>query len=389
MQVFRAYFQIIKKHRMTILIYLIVFVALSVIITNMGGEQSTPISFSETKYKLAVFNNDGESLTEGLVHYLEENAQIVTIGRSTQDLQDALFYEQADCVVTIPKGFAQSFMEGDSGVQVEKMATAGKPAGIYMDFLINKYLNMAALYEKSMPAATQANIADYVAADLKNTSTVDYQRGSEPAEPSMLPYYFRFLAYSLLAMMMMGVSMVMMSFNEENINNRTLCAPLKPLRMNLQLVLANAVFALATWAIMCVFIFIMCGGVTFDTATILLCVNALIFTFVSLCIGFLAGKFIKNHGVQAAVTNVISLGFSFISGVFVDQELLGKTVQTIGSLTPSYWYVRAEEAIRNATAFNTATMRPVAESMLIQLGFAAAILIVTLAISKQRRKASV
>jgi len=132
--------------------------------------------------------------------------------------------------------------------------------------------------------------------------------------------------------------------------------------------------------------FIMYGGVTLNEGTILLCLNALVFTFTALSIGFLAGKFIRSLGAQAAIANVVSLGMSFISGVFVDQELLGKTVLNIASFTPSYWYVKAVGDIRSTVEFSAQNVAPIVNSMLIQLGFAAALLIIALAVSKQRRR---
>ena len=390
MQVFSAYFKVMRKHFMIIMMYLIVFVVLSAIISNVISGQSAPTSFYETKYKITLFNEDADApLAQGLEAYIGQNAQIVQIGDREQDIQDALFYEQADCVITIPQGFSDNFMSG-SNVQVDRMAAAGKPASIYTDFLVDRYLNMAALYANNMPQASQQDISGYVAEDLQKTASVEYRQDeAAPAPPSNITYYFQFLAYSLLAAMMMGVSLVMMSFNESNLSNRTLCAPLKPVRMNMQMVMANVVFALVVWAVMCGFILVSNAPVKFDASLVLLCINALVFTLVSLCIGFLAGKFIKSHGVQAAVTNVVSLGMSFLCGVFVEQALLGETVQTLGSFMPAYWYIRAVEAIRSMGTVTAQSIGPVVESMLIQLGFAAAILIVTLAISKQRRKAAV
>ena len=389
MQVFRAYFKVMQKHFKIIMIYLIVFVVLSAIISNVLSGQAAPASFFETKYKIALFNKDSDApLAQGLETYIGQNGQIVQIGSREQDIQDALFYGIADCVITIPEGFSENFLRGE-GVQIENTSTAGRPASVSAEFLVNRYLNLASLYAGSVPEASQADITAFVAQDLKKTASVDYKHSGPPPVSNNITFYFQFLAYSLLAAMMMGVSLVMMSFNETNINNRTLCAPLKPARMNMQMVLANVAFALLVWAAMCGYILVSAAPVKFDASLLLLCVNALVFTLVSLCIGFLVGKFIKSSGVQAALTNVVSLGMSFLCGVFVEQDLLGKTVQTLGSFMPTYWYIRAVEAIRGMGAVTAQSIGPVVESMLIQLGFAAAILIVTMAVSKQRRKTAV
>lgn len=188
MQVFKAYFQVMKKHLMLIMIYLIVFVVLSAIISGIISGQSAPASFFETKYNIALFNDDGNApLAQGLKQYIENNAQLVEIGGGEQEIQDALFYGRADCVVTIPQGFAEDFMNGNSP-QIENMAAAGMPASVYMDFMVNKYLNMAALYAKNMPGATQADIADYVVADLEKTAAVDFRQTAAPAPPSPITY---------------------------------------------------------------------------------------------------------------------------------------------------------------------------------------------------------
>ncbi len=389
MQVFNAYFKVVRKHFKLIMIYLIVFVVLSAIISNVISAQSAPDAYSETKYKIALFNEDGEAaLAQGLEEYISQNSNIVEIEGDEHQLQDALFYEQADCVVTIPQDFSDRFMSG-SAVQVERMSAAGKPASIYTDFMVDRYLGMAALYVQSMPQATQQDIANYVAEDLQKSAALEYrQPETASAQPNVITFYFQFLAYSLLAAMMMGVSLVMMSFNETNLSNRMSCSPLKSGRMNLQMVLANVVFALLVWAVMCAYILVSSAPVKLDASLILFCINSLIFTLVSLSIGFLMGKFIKNSGVQAALTNVISLGMSFLCGVFVEQAMLGKTVQTLGSFMPTYWYVRAVNAIGSMGEVSAQSIAPVVESMLIQLGFAVAILIVTLAVSKQRRKAA-
>jgi ABC-type uncharacterized transport system permease subunit len=80
-----------------------------------------------------------------------------------------------------------------------------------------------------------------------------------------------------------------------------------------------------------------------------------------------------------------TMTLSFIIGVFVPQQLLGKTVQTIASFTPIYWYVKANNDIHNLIIFNSENLKPILSSMLIELGFAAAIFAVTLVIIKQKR----
>lgn len=254
-----------------------------------------------------------------------------------------------------------------------------------MDYLVNKYLNTVGLYVKNMPGSPETRIVENAQKDLEISAAVDLNTYGKAADTNYLSYYFQFFAYPIMAILIWGVTSFMMAYNEPDFRNRNLCSPVKPLRMNLQIVLGNLTFALAVWAALLALIFLIHGSVAFDTGTVLLCLNALAFTLVSLSIGFLAGRLVRTHPAQAAVTNVISLGICFISGVFVEQALLGKTVLTISSFTPGYWYVKAVDDIRNLTVIDAQSIMPIVYSMLIQLGFAVAIMATALAVTKQRR----
>ncbi len=386
MQVYKAYFKIIKKHIFSLLIYFGLFVAVAMIISNIFNTTAgTDGTFTETKIKLAFINEDaGAPLAENLGKYLAENAQIVQIKDTTEEIQDALFFGQISYALRVPAGFSESFMSGGN-VSLQKTAPSLTAGSVNIDFLVNRYLNTAQLYADHVPGITQGSIVQNVEKDLAHSADVQLNDYNKSAEVDALSYYFRFIAYSMLAILIMGITTIMMVFNQTDLNNRNLCSPLGRTKMNVQMVLANATFALIVWAALCAMTFVMYGSVHVDTGIVLLCVNALIFTVVSLAIAFLAGKFIKSVSAQAAIANVVSLGISFISGVFVGQELLGKTVLTIASFTPGYWYVKAVNDIRDMTVYSTANMLPVIYSMLIQLGFAAALFIIALAVSKQSK----
>jgi ABC-2 type transport system permease protein len=200
-----------------------------------------------------------------------------------------------------------------------------------------------------------------------------------------LSYYFSFSAYPLLAVLFMGVTAIMLIFNNTDLAKRNRCSPLTNFKMNMQLFLGNVTFALAVWMAVCTLNLLLYSRSAAGSGVVFLCLNALVFTVVCLSIGFLAGKYVKNGVVQSALANVISLGLSFISGVFVEQALLGSTVLKIASFTPAYWYVKATGSIRDLSEYSFASMTPIFTDMLIQLGFAAAFVTISLVASKQNR----
>ena len=118
----------------------------------------------------------------------------------------------------------------------------------------------------------------------------------------------------------------------------------------------------------------------------LLSANALVYTLACLGISFLISQFIRKRNVQQPIANVLSLGTCFISGVFVPQSMLGGTVQTLASFTPTYWYVRAINEIDSLSVFTSQTVQPITGYLLIQAGFVIALLAVSLAVIRQKRQ---
>ncbi len=386
MQVFKAYFKIVRKHLLPLSIYVAVSLILFVMISGSLKSQSSA-QFNETKCTIAIINNDGSSpLIDGLTDYLSTKADIAVLRDNESEIQDALFFGNVSYVLRVPMGFTQSFLSGKNNTALEKSISENSASNVSVDLYVNKYLNVAALYVNNVAGMSESEIARNVLSDLKVTSDTVYTSDLAQATTFNLSYYFRIIAYSILAIMISGITTIMMSFSRKDFSMRIQCSPLSSRKMNLQMVLANGVFAVIVWALSCAFIFITYGRFMLTGGIILLCLNALVFTIAGLGIGFLAGKFVKDHIVQSAVVNVVALGTSFICGVFVSQELLGKTVLKIASFTPGYWYIKAEEDIKNMSDFSSASISPIINSMLIQLGFAAVFILIALAATKSRRK---
>ncbi|MFP4661668.1 MAG: hypothetical protein ACLFPF_05715 [Halanaerobiales bacterium] len=89
--------------------------------------------------------------------------------------------------------------------------------------------------------------------------------------------------------------------------------------------------------------------------------------------------------IGQAIANVVALGTSFISGLFVPQFLLGKTVLSIASFTPNYWYVKSNNSIVKLAELDIASLAPIFINMSIVFGFALAVLSITLVLIKQKR----
>lgn len=388
MQVYKAFFKVIYKNLSQIMIYVVVFILLAVLLSKT---YTNPVSanFTETKVNIVFINHDEDSkLVEGLKNYLTKNTNLVDIPDDTKKLQDALFFRQVEYIVKVPKGFTEGLLSGKA-LQLQKTTVPGSTSGIYLDSLINKYLNTAKTYTTNIVNLSQEQLIDYIDKDLVQKTEV--KLNSSPSEVSnneKCAYYFNYIAYSLFAILILGVCSVMMVFNNTDLKKRNLCSPLKLRSMNFQMILGNFSFAILAWFTMIFTSFIIYGSYMFTVKGLMLLLNSFIFTLAALSISFLIGNVIKSKGAMSAAANVFSLGTCFISGVFVPQALLGKKVLTIASFTPTYWYVKSNTIIASMVNFNIKNLEPIFLNMLIVLGFAVAVLAVTLVVIKQKRMSS-
>jgi ABC-2 type transport system permease protein len=385
MQVFSAYFKVVWKRKASLLIYLIVFIGVSMIITG-ELKQHSGSSFAETKSNVAILNHDGDSeLVRGLCDNLTAKADIVTIPDNSEGIQDALFYGNVDYVLVIPEGFADSFLKGDGTVSLQRTAGAQSTSGISSDLLVNRYLNLAELYLANSKNISEHELVQNVSRDLSNSVSVEQQASNDQIGTQNISFYFQFMAYPIISILLLGIPTIMMAFNEKELKKRMLCAPVTPFQMSLRLFSGNLIFSVAVWVVMCGITFMMAGMPKLTTGMLLMCLNALAFTVASLGIAFFAGKLLNSHIAISAVSNVVPLGMSFICGVFVSQELLGKTVLTIASFTPGYWYVKAVNEIGNLSEYSLNAASGIVLDVLIQLGFAAVFFVLALVASKQAK----
>lgn len=389
MQVYKALFKVIKKNLPMLMIYVVVFLFFAIFLSNVN---TNPLEedFTETKVNMVFINNDGDSLlAAGLEGYLGQNANFVFIPDESKQLQDALFFKEVEYILKIPKGFTASFLAG-SETELTKAAAPGSTSELYLNSLINKYLNTVRIYLSYTANLTIEELLARAEEDLAQKTTVRLEAltgKTETTKSEKCAYYYNYLAYSLIATLTLGVGAVMVVFNNLDLKRRTLWSPVKLRDLNLQLILGNLSYGLAAWLVMILASIIMYGSYMFSGKGLLFLLNSFIFTLAILSLSFLIANVIKSLNAANAVANVIALGSSFISGVFVPQALLGKTVLTIAGFTPTYWYVKTNNLIAELV-YQPHDLKPIFGNMLIVIGFAIGILLLTVVITNQKRTSS-
>ena len=384
MQVYKAFFRIIQKNLLQIIIYVFVFLAVSISLT-IAGVNPVQTEFTQTKISMAFFDYDNSSLSLGLKNHLAKTGRMADLADEAESIQDALFFREIEYALRVPQGFAEALMSGEEAY-IEKISVPASVSEVYLDNAVNKYLNTARIYISNTEGLSQEELADYIAADMEKSAKVEVNREIEELTLSQKAgNHYNYMAYSLFAVLILGVSSVMLVFQSQDLKNRNLCSPITLRNMNFQLILGNISYAVLAWMVMNLPSIFMFGSFMFTAKGLLLMANSLIFTMAALSISFLISILVTSPGAVSAAANVISLGSSFISGVFVPQELLSDTVLRISSFTPAYWYVKSNNDIAGMGEVTAMSRAPIFNNMLIILGFAAASFTIALVITKQRR----
>lgn len=386
MQVYKAFFKIVKSNLTEIIIYAAVFLFFGVVLGN-NASSPTDTDFTETKVNIAFINNDENSLIiDGIKEYLEEHANIVDIKNDKNEFQDALFFREAEYIIKIPKGFTDKILNNDKNVKIEKHTIPNSVSEVYMDNIINRYLNTVKMYTSTIKDISQNALVKYVNKDLSYSTKVEiseYESGY--TYNSNCKNYYNYLPYTMFAILVLGVSSVMVTFNDKDIRMRNLSSALTLRSFGFQMILGNITFAIALWFIIVVISFIMYKNYMFSINGFLLLLNSFAFTIAALSISLLIGNIVKSRNAMSGAANIVSLGSCFISGVFVPQEYLGDTVINIARFNPTYWYIKANNEISLLVNYNKENITPIAISMLIMLGFSLTIFAITLVVMKQRR----
>ena len=110
--------------------------------------------------------------------------------------------------------------------------------------------------------------------------------------------------------------------------------------------------------------------------------NVFAVMLVSLAVAFTVGTLVRSEAVVSSVVNVISLGMSFICGVFVSMDVLGKGVKAFAQFLPFYWYENVNQILAMNVGFTQAQQWGILKGLGIQVLFAVAIFCVGMVLDR-------
>ena len=145
MTVFKAFLKILNKNKFIVILY-------SCLLLTFGGtyinSSDTNINFSAKKPNITIVNYDKEEgITKDLIKYIKKNSKTPKIEDDEEKRSDALFYEDTNYIIYIPKNFNKDFMEGlNPEIKIKK---SNNYNAYYADRILKRYLKLINIYRKS------------------------------------------------------------------------------------------------------------------------------------------------------------------------------------------------------------------------------------------------
>lgn len=260
MIVFKTFWKILNKNKITIIIYTIMLLLFGV--SNMQTSEKS-MSFVASKPDVLIINSDEEKgITKDFIKYITENSNIVEIENNEDKINDALFYRDVNYVIYIPEKFSENFMDGKN--PEIKIKTTGDYQASYEEMIISKYIKVANIYQKNITDENELintiNETLSKQADTKIISQID------TSSISKATYYYNFASYSILACLLLIISLILNSFNEERVRKRIIVSSTNYKKHNRILLLSNCCYSLILWLLYVIISFIILGDIMLKTA---------------------------------------------------------------------------------------------------------------------------
>lgn len=382
MTVFKTFFRIVNKLKPTIILYTALLIIFGAV--NMKTSDNN-INFVNSKPDILIINQDvNKGLTKNLIDYMKKNSNIVKVENNEEKINDALFYREVSYVIYIPKDYRKNVLLGKNP-KLDIKKTDEYDAHL-SEMMLKRYIKLQNIYNKEAGSEDELitlindNINDDV--NIKITSKVDTSKTYNIA------YYFNFASYSILAIIIYIVCLVLCSFKEESISKRINISSINYKSHNNKILLASIVFSSIVWLLFVIIGVTIVGDIMFSIRGLISIINSFIFTFCALTLSILISSLTNNKNAISGIVNVIALGSAFLCGAFVPAEYLPSSVLNFAHILPAYYYINSNDLLKNIDVINISSMQPIIINMIIIIIFSILFIILNNIVTRKKRKSN-
>ena len=379
MIVFSTFWRIVKKYKGTILLY-------TVMLIMFGGinltSNSTNDMFTPTKPNIFIVNKDiNMGLTKNLINYLKKNTNVVSLEDDEEKINDALFYRDISYVIYIPKNYSKDVLD-KKDVTIDIKSSKDYTSSL-TEMMLDKYLNV----QSNLVNITnnQDELVNMINNTLDVNSEIVVSSKLDNSYLNRVSRYFNFGSYSLLAVIIFIVTLVINSFKENTINKRIIVSSFNYKKHNSLLMLSSFVYSLIVWVLFSLLSVILLGKDMISLRGILYFVNTFMFVMPTLSFGILISTLVNNKDSIGGIVNVVSLGSAFLCGAFIPTEYLPKIVLSIAHVFPAYYFIDSNNLLSSMEIINFSNLTPVFINYFVLIIFMLIFIVVNNYVLKKKR----
>lgn len=379
MTVFKTFWKIVNKYKGTIILYTVMLISFGGI--NLASNDTTT-TFTSTLPNIAIVNNDQKSvLTNNLISYLSENSKVVNIENDEEKINDALFYRDVSYVVYIPKNYTNDVLKGMN--PTINIKSTNDYTSSLEEMMLTDYLNLQNTYLKL--TTDQAKLTNYINDTLKDKSEVVLTSKVDTKSLSKVSRYFNFASYSILAVVIFIITLVLTSFKEKTVNKRIVVSSMNYKKHSGLILKSSLLYALIVWVLFSLLAIILLGKSLLNIRGLLLSLNTLIFTLQALTFALLISSLVNNKDAIGGIVNVVALGSAFLCGAFIPSMYLPEKVVSISHIFPAYYYNNSNDLVTSLEVINLTTLKPFITNIMIMLVFMLVFIVLNNFIIKNKR----
>ena len=246
MTIFKTYWKIVKKNIGIIILYTVMLLVFGTM--NLKANKNS-FEFISSKPDIIIVNNSSGIITDNLISYLKTNANVKNI-TDENDIDDAVFFRDANYVIYIPKEFENKIENGkEFNIDIK---TNNSYDSYIASELLNKYLDV---FSKYMNLYNDKILAIQ---KLDNTlnKKADVVIENKTSLNSKTSLFYNFSSYSIMAIVIYIICLVLSSFNDEKISKRTSVSGMNYKTFNNYLYISSFTFTFIIFIVYLITVFI-------------------------------------------------------------------------------------------------------------------------------------
>lgn len=378
MIVFNTFYKVVKKYIGTIILYTVMLIAFGSINYETNNNELT---FSNSLPDITIINNDSEvGLTKNLIDYLKENTNVKEYN-SISDIEDAIFYREINYVVYIPSDYRMNTLKGLNPIIDIKSANDYDSA--YSEMILTRYLNVQNTYLKYTD--NENELINNINNSLSYKTNIEISSKLDTNKLTKVSRFFNFASYSIMAVIIYIICLVISSFNKDVVKKRTIISSMNYKKYNKYILLSSFIYSSIIWIIYVILSFIILGNIMFSLRGLIYILNTFVFCFTALTLALLISNLLKSKSAISGIVNVIALGQAFLCGAFIPSSFLGDNIIKISKVLPAYWYNNSNDLLSNIEVLNISNLKYIIINMVVLIMFSIIFIVINNIVSKHKQ----